>query len=73
MNNAESKIKVVVNGESLELNPGVTVSQLLELRGIQHRALAVEKNLEIIPQSELDHCILTEGDSVEIVSLVGGG
>jgi sulfur carrier protein len=33
----------------------------------------VELNLEIVPKSQYDSTILKDGDSVEVVSFVGGG
>ena len=40
---------------------------------IRDRRVAVEKNGEIVPKAEYSHTVLKNGDSVEVVSFVGGG
>ena len=35
--------------------------------------VAVEKNGEIVPKAEYSDTVLKNGDSIEIVSFVGGG
>ena len=68
-----STLIVEVNGESVELAKGVTLSQLLRQLEITTRHVAVELNLEIIPFEKHEERILVEGDQLEVVSLVGGG
>ena len=66
-------IDVTVNGETNEIPPGTTVAQLLERLRLQPRYVAVERNLNLIPRAEHAACVLQAGDSLEIVTLVGGG
>lgn len=70
---AISVIKVTVNGESHELPSGFTVSDLLKKLGLNSRALAVEVNHQLKPRNLHDVTVITEGDVLEIVTLVGGG
>ncbi len=37
------------------------------------KRIAVERNGEIVPKSQYDSTVLSDGDCVEIVSFVGGG
>jgi thiazole synthase len=54
--------------------PGpLTVAALLRLLGKDPRKLAVEVNLEVVPSAQHESFQLKDGDSVEIVTLVGGG
>ena len=62
-----------VNGELRQLNAPATVADLLRHLELPFRGVAVEVNLEIIPRARHAAQLLTDGDRLEIVSLVGGG
>lgn len=62
-----------INDEPREVPAGTTISQLLEELKLPARYLAVERNFELVPRGEHAACILREGDTLEIVTLVGGG
>jgi len=66
-------INVIVNGESVELPEGSTVSDLLKHLEIDSRALAVEVNQQIKPRNLHSVTVIAQGDVLEIVTLVGGG
>lgn len=66
-------MNIVLNGQPREVEPGTTVARLLEALDMQPRYLAVEKNFELVPRARHAQCVLAEGDSLEIVTLVGGG
>ena len=63
---------VRINGEELD-TAGKTVAQLLSESGYDVRRVAVELNGDILPKSKFDSTVIQNGDSVEIVSFVGGG
>jgi sulfur carrier protein len=66
-------MRVLINGEPRDVEPGLTIAALLGQMGIETRAVAVELNLEVIPRGQHGQCALHEGDRLEIVTLVGGG
>lgn len=66
-------IDVVVNGQSLGVDAGTTLAQLIEKVGSAGRACAAEVNQRLVPKREHAARILEPGDRVELVSLVGGG
>ncbi len=66
-------MKIRVNGESRSATNANTVAELLEELQIVPKHVAVEVNLEIVPRSRHAEHTLREGDSVEVVTLVGGG
>lgn len=66
-------MKVIVNGEPREVAPTLTVAELLRQLEVSPRGVAVEVNLQVIPRSQHEQYRLTEGDRLEIVTLVGGG
>ncbi len=66
-------MEITVNGKKLEY-PGVPrMANLMEFLGIGSHPVVVERNLRIVPIQELDKEPVAEGDSIEIVQLVGGG
>lgn len=66
-------MKIMLNGEAHEVGEATTLSALLTQLGVQTRNVAVEVNLEIMPQPEHPSYVLQEGDQLEVVTLVGGG
>ena len=66
-------MKVTVNGESMEIEAGLTIDGLLDLLKIKREFTAVAVNREITPKSDYGSVKLGEGDKVEIVRPMGGG
>ncbi len=64
---------VTVNGEPRELLPGTTLAALLAAAQLDPRYLAAEVNRRVIPRAEHARAVLQPGDTIEIVTLVGGG
>ncbi len=62
---------VKVNGEQKEL-AGKTIREYLIEADYPLSRIAVELNGEILPKSDYDR-VLGDGDTVEVVSFVGGG
>lgn len=63
---------VKINGEMLALD-GKTIGEYLKTTGYDRTRIAVERNGDIVLKDEYDTTILCDGDSVEVVSFVGGG
>ena len=63
---------VKINGEVLDI-VGKTLSEYLETTSYDPKRIAVEKNGDIVPKSQYDKTVLTDGDVIEVVSFVGGG
>lgn len=64
---------VQVNGEGRLLASGTSVAELLEALDLRPDRVAVERNGELVPRREHAETRLSEGDVVEVVTLVGGG
>ena len=64
---------VKINGENTENIAGKNIAEYLTENGYDIRRVAVELNGDILPKAEFNNTILNDGDSVEIVSFVGGG
>ena len=66
-------ISIRFNGEALEVPPGTTVAELLERAAIRTKLVAVEVNLEIVAHEDHQTHQVQTGDTIEVVTLVGGG
>ncbi len=66
-------MRIIVNGDPMELSEGTHLPQLLEQLKLKPELVVVELNLNILKREELARAGLKEGDQVEIVHFVGGG
>jgi len=66
-------MEIRINGVKREWEAPVTIARLLDSLGIDSRAVAVEKNLRIVPRDEMASETVRDGDSLEIVRMMGGG
>jgi len=69
----KSAEQIVVNGEARELEPGTRLLDLLASLSLDPRAVAVEKNGEVLRRAQLGQVELQPGDRLEIVRFVQGG
>ena len=63
---------VKINGEELNM-AGKTLAEYLATTNFDPKRIAVERNGDIVPKVKYGETILQDGDSLEIVSFVGGG
>ena len=63
---------VRINGENLDV-VGKSVAEYLNSSGYDLMRVAVELNGDIVPKAQYADTIFKDGDSVEVVSFVGGG
>lgn len=63
---------VKVNGVELDI-AGKTVADYLSAANYDPKRIAVERNGDIVFKSRYGETVLEEGDSLEVVSFVGGG
>ncbi|MBI5527359.1 MAG: sulfur carrier protein ThiS [Deltaproteobacteria bacterium] len=66
-------MRVTVNGQQKEEANGTTVADLAASLKLDARNIAVELNRAIVKKSEYGSTVLHDGDTVEIVTFVGGG
>ena len=63
---------VKVNGEDMNI-AGKTIAEYLATTNYDMKRIATELNGDIIPKATYAQTVLKDGDSMEIVSFVGGG
>ncbi len=66
-------ITVTVNGKPREIEDETDLAGLLQSLEVDGRGVAVARNAEIVPREAYATVTLREGDSIEIVRMVGGG
>ena len=63
---------VKVNGVEMDI-AGKTVAEYLTTTNYDSKRIAVERNGDIVFKSQYDATVFEDGDSIEVVSFVGGG
>ena len=63
---------VQINGEMKDL-AGKSVHEALDIMDFAEKRVVVELNGEIVPRDAYGETVLGDGDTVEVVSFVGGG
>ena len=66
-------IQIQLNGEPREVPEGFSATELVASLGLAPELVAIEINAKLCPKSERDNTRLASGDSIELVTLVGGG
>jgi sulfur carrier protein len=67
-------MKLVVNGNDVEVSDGINVSQLLIERKVKMPDMvSVELNETVLQRAEFETTLLREGDRVELLYFMGGG
>lgn len=63
---------LTINGERRQVTDGLTVARLVTELGVRGR-VAVELNGEVLRQAQHPETTLRDGDTLEVVTFVGGG
>ena len=66
-------IVIRVNGAEEAYSEEMTVMENVSAKGYRTNRIAVEKNGQIVPKSAYESTVIKDGDSMEVVSFVGGG
>jgi thiazole synthase len=69
----DESLAILVNGEHRRVTAGIRIAEMVIELGLDPRRVAVERNLEIVPRSQLAEVLIEPGDEFEIVHVVGGG
>jgi sulfur carrier protein len=66
-------IRVTINAEPREIPEGTSVEGLLLLLGVTAHRVAVELNASVVTRTRHATTTLAPGDTIEVVTFVGGG
>ena len=64
---------IYVNGNEISNADDLSLSDYLVREGYTVSLVAVECNGSIVPKTQYEEKILTDGEVIEVVSFVGGG
>lgn len=62
-----------LNGKELSNIEDKSIDEILKLEGYVKDRVAVELNYSIVPKAQYGEVIVKAGDTIEVVSFVGGG
>lgn len=67
-------MNLLINGESVEVNDGLSVVQLLKVCNVKMPDMvSVELNGNILNRASFDATLLNDGDHIEFLYFMGGG
>ena len=66
-------MQLTVNGKPRQSESASTLLAFLEEIGVDPRIVAVERNGDIVKRDRFGETMLGDGDTLEIVRMVGGG
>ncbi len=66
-------MRIKLNGQFQDVENARTLEDLVKIKGLVPARVIIEHNGRIVPCASWGKVGLTEADSVEVVSFVGGG
>ena len=66
-------LRLKVNGHEQSVDRPMTVREFLEAHDLVRPFMAVARNGDVLLKSEYAQVTLQDGDTIEIVQMVGGG
>lgn len=66
-------MQIVLNGTPLPVEVPLTLAELIARFDLTPQRVAIEVNQNLVKRADFGKTILSDGDQVEIVTLVGGG
>lgn len=70
--NDKDTITCTINGKEYTFPQGTTLMKFLEEKTIHPKSVVVEYNGEVLPKGEYEF-ELADGDTLEVVQVIGGG
>lgn len=68
-----TRMELIVNGRTLEIADGASLTTLLSELNINPLRVAVQLNLDIIKRERYEKTVLKAGDKLEIITFMAGG
>ena len=66
-------MKITVNGRTVEISADMSLKDFIEARKLRQEGVIAELNEKVVARGMWESAWLSEGDCLELVSLVGGG
>ena len=69
----KKEITCRINGKDETLPGGTTLRDFLEMKNVPAMAVVIEYNRSVLPRGKYDGITLSDGDTLEIIQVIGGG
>ena len=66
-------MKIIVNGDNYSFEKKLTILDLLKELKLDNKPIVVEHNRDIIIKENYNKVKISDGDSFELITFVGGG
>ncbi len=66
-------MEVTINGDKRKFASPMTVAELLKALEFDSHPVVVERNLQIVSREDMEKVSVLDGDTIEVIRLVGGG
>lgn len=66
-------LTIFINGEPFHCNSNMSLTNVLLYLGINSNNIVVEHNQQIISKNKFNDLFFRNNDSIEIITIVGGG
>ncbi|MDP8266961.1 MAG: sulfur carrier protein ThiS [Candidatus Aceula meridiana] len=66
-------MEIKINGKSEEIEQQTNLLELVNQRGLESNKIVIEHNATIVSKEKWGATLVSEKDSIEIISFVGGG
>ena len=66
-------MRVVANGDAVELPDGATLTDLLDHLGLGAKWVVAERNGDAVDRTDMPATVLADGDRIELGRAVAGG
>ncbi len=66
-------MQIKINGKERTISDSATVTAMLKELNINNPMIIIELNRNVIKKNEYNNTILSPNDTVEIITLMGGG
>lgn len=66
-------MKIHFNGKDDDVKENIDLKSFLESKSINPNVVACELNMKVIRRKDLPQTVLKEGDTLEVIRMIGGG
>lgn len=66
-------MKLIINEIEKEFDEGLSLSQIIEILGVESKVMALAVNMEVVKKDDWQSYKPKEGDELELLNFVGGG
>lgn len=71
--NFDNRIRIKLNGEFFSCSSNLSIAHLIDYLDFEPKKVILEYNSKLLSNNNFNQAFLKDGDSVEIVTIVGGG